>query len=242
MAEAVLKLPAVYRLLIEYDGTRFFGWQIQPGRRTVQGEIEKALRPLFGRRVPIVGAARTDTGVHARGQVASFRAPRSFRGDLRAALNAHLPGDVAVLSAEKVPSSFHAQKEALAKTYRYQIINRPVRPALEAARAGWVARKLNVSRMRREAGKFLGRHDFSAFAGKASRGLSPYCRVTELHIRKNGESVVVEITADRFLHHMVRRIAGHFVQAGLKHENGPHPKTMEAQGLTLMSVTYPGPT
>ncbi len=223
-----------YRLTLEYSGSRFFGWQVQPGRRTVQEELEKALRALFQERVACVGASRTDAGVHAQGQVVSFRAAKPLRGDLAAALNAHLPPDVAVLSASPAKASFHARNQAKAKTYRYRLINRPARPALARYDAAWEPCPLNLSAMKREAAKLLKQRDFADLAGPASRNKPSRCRLFSLKIQKRGEEILFALTADRFLHRMARRIVGRLIEAG----GGRFAKTAPPQGLCLVRVVY----
>jgi tRNA pseudouridine38-40 synthase len=234
-----------YRLLLEYDGSRFSGWQVQKDRRTVQGELEAALARLFGRRVTTVGASRTDAGVHAEGQVASFLAPRPFRGDLAKALNYHLPDDVAVLRGERTKSAFHARNDAAGKTYRYLIVNRPVRPALGRDRSAWVGPPLDAARMRAAARRLVGRRDFSAFADHSTLDrTSPICRLTRLAVRRKGDEVSLEMTADRFLRNMARRLAGHLIGAGLSRGKAAKPpvaRTAEAKGLTLVRVFYKRP-
>jgi tRNA pseudouridine38-40 synthase len=204
----------------------------------VQGALEKALRVLFKRRVATVAAGRTDAGVHAEGQVATFPAPAPFRGDLRAALNAVLPPDAAVLSAEEAPGA-HARRDALAKTYRYTLLNRSARGALHRARVHWVARPLDVSAMAREARRWEGRRDFAAFGDPPAPGAGTLCRLSRLSVRREGDLIHVEMTADRFLKHMARRLAGRLVQAGLRAES-VKPLTLPPQGLTLVSVRVRG--
>lgn len=223
-----------YRLTLEYHGGRFFGWQIQPGRRTVQEELEKALRTLFQERVTCVGASRTDAGVHAQGQGVSFRATKIFRGNLIAALNALLPPDMAVLSATQAKDSFHARNQAKAKTYRYRLINRPARPALSRYDAAWEPCPLNLAAMKREAEKILKQRDFADLAGPASRHKDSRCRLFSLKIQKRGDEILFDLTADRFLHRMARRIVGRLIEAG----GGRFAKTAPAQGLCLVRVSY----
>lgn len=226
---------AAYALRLEYDGTAFAGWQAQPPRRTVQGVLEDALRKIFGTRVTTVGAGRTDTGVHAAEQAVTFRAPRSFPGDLAAALNRLLPEDAAVLSCSAVSPEAHARRDALLKIYRYAILNRPVRPVLDRSRFHWISRPLAVAGMKKEAKKWVGRRDFVDFAGPASRGLPMACHVRAIRIARDGDRLFIDITADRFLHNMVRRLAGRLVQAGWGVKN-PKPLTLPPEGLTLLKV------
>jgi tRNA pseudouridine38-40 synthase len=227
-----------YRLTLEYAGTRFAGWQVQPGRRTAQGELETALRTIFRCRVPTVGAARTDAGVHAAGQVASFRAP-AFAGNLAAALNRLLPEDIAVLSAAETTPSFHARYGARSKTYSYRLVNRPVRSPLEAERAGWVAAPLDLRAMRREAAGLKRLRDFSDFAGQSARrhARSPFCRIKSFEVARSRDGFVIEITADRFVHNMARRLVGRIIEAGLG-RRPPRPRTAEPQGLCLERAWY----
>lgn len=227
----------IYRLLLEYDGSCFHGWQLQPGRRTVQGELEKALKKLFHKAIHVVGASRTDAGVHAAGQVASFRTPRRFRGNLPSALNAHLPPDISVLSAGLAPAGFHAQKDARAKTYRYSFLNRSARPARQRAARGWVAAPLSMDRMRREARQLVHRRRFADMAGRGSRGRSTVCRLLRLRVKRRGPLVTVEVTGDRFLHRMVRRLVGRLVQAG-RGGRLSQARTLESRGLELVKVHY----
>lgn len=224
-----------YRLLLEYDGADFAGWQIQPGRRTVQSELEGAIRRLFGKRLPTVAASRTDAGVHAAGQIVTFTAPRAFRGDLAAALNFHLPEDAVVLAASPAAGA-HARRDALSKTYEYRIVNRPVRPARLRRDAAWIAAPLDLPAMRRAAGRLRRRRDFRAYGGRSARGRSPFCRLSELSVKRLGEEVRVRISGDRFLHHMARRLVGHLLQAGLGKAEATATHTAEARGLSLLKV------
>lgn len=226
--------PLFFRLILEYDGAGFSGWQVQPGRRTVQGALEKALRILFKQRVTTVAAGRTDAGVHAEGQMVTFPAPAPFRGDLRAALNAVMPTDAAVLSAVPAPGA-HARRDALEKTYRYTLLNRPAHGALHRAQAHWVARPLDVATMARTAKALEGRRDFAAFGDPPAEGAGTRCHLRRFTVRPEGDLIHIEMTADRFLKHMARRLAGRLLQAGLKMES-VKPLTLPPQGLTLVSV------
>jgi tRNA pseudouridine38-40 synthase len=160
MTDAVRNL----KLLIEYDGAEFSGWQQQRGLRTVEGELRRALQNLTGRDEVIYGAGRTDAGAHAEGQVANFRYSGPLPPDrVAAALNARLPADVAVLGAEEVPADFHARYSARWRHYRYRYLDRPVRPALARDQCWHVRQRLDVDAMRRAAASLLGEHDWTAF-------------------------------------------------------------------------------
>ena len=226
----------VHCLTVEYDGARFDGWQVQPGRRTVQGELEKALKVLFKTRVAVVAAGRTDAGVHATGQAATFLAPRGFPGDLAAALNRLLPEDVSLLSAVRCRKDVHARRDAVRKTYRYTILNRVARPALDRTRVHWVARPLNAAAMGRETRRWTGKRDFARF------GTPPFpngsvCNVSAFRVSRKGDRLYIEITANRFLKRMARRLAGHLAQIGWGRKT-PIPLALPARGLTLLEVVY----
>jgi tRNA pseudouridine38-40 synthase len=213
-----------YRLRLEYDGTDFAGWQVQPGRRTVQGELETALRRLFRRRIKTVGASRTDAGVHAAGQTASFRVPGVFRGNLASGLNGALPKDMAVNEAETAPDGFHARRDATGKTYEYRFVNRAARPALHGRQCGWVSAPLVLAKMRGEARRLAGGPN----------------RLRIAVGRREGE-LVVSVTGRRFSFRQVRRLVGRLVEAGLGRVHRNLPRTMEARGLCLKKVFYDKP-
>ncbi|MGH8689559.1 MAG: tRNA pseudouridine(38-40) synthase TruA [Burkholderiales bacterium] len=205
---------------MEYDGSRFLGWQTQPGGGTVQDALEPALASIAGSPVELTGAGRTDRGVHARLQVAHFdtdakRPPSAWvRG-----VNALLPDAVAVLWSHEVPADFHARYSALARTYRYELLNRPVRPALAARHAGWFHLPLDVGKMRAAAAVLVGEHDFSAFRSAECQARSPVRTVHQLDVGGDGEKISFVIRANAFLHHMVRNIVGALVYVG----KGKHP-------------------
>src|SRR5918912_989719 len=200
---------------IEYDGSRFLGWQTQPGGGTVQDALEAALAAIAGERVAVAAAGRTDRGVHARAQVAHFdtaaaRPPTAWvRG-----VNAFLPESVAVLWAQSVDAEFHARFSAVARTYRYRLINRPVRPALAARHAGWYHAPLDVPGMRDAAQALLGEPDFSAFRAAECEAKTPVRTVHSIAIERAGDEIDFVIRANAFLHHMVRNIVGTLVYVG----------------------------
>jgi tRNA pseudouridine38-40 synthase len=249
MAEAVRTV----KLVIEYDGARYAGWQAQKNGPGIQEAVEQAIFRVTGERLRIAGSGRTDAGVHAQGQVATFKTESSIPAErFAAALNAHLPEDLAVLASEEVPASFHARKGARAKTYRYRILNRPARPALERGRVYHLVPKLDVEAMRRAARGLVGRHDFRAFTPVASVKPGGYEReIFALEVHKQGDEVVIEVTGSGFLHNMVRCIAGTLIEVGRgklapaavkdilasrdRRRSGP---TAPACGLYLVRVEY----
>jgi tRNA pseudouridine38-40 synthase len=201
---------------VEYEGTRFCGWQLQqPGVRTVQGCLEEALARVADHPVRVICAGRTDTGVHALGQVVHFdttaeRRPRSWVFGA----NTHLPPDISVRWALPAPEDFHARFSAVRRHYRYVIFNQPVRPAVLAAGVAWEYRALDAERMQSAAIHLLGRHDFSSYRAQACQAKSPVRTVQRLDIARRGDFVVIDIVADAFLHHMVRNIAGVLMAIG----------------------------
>lgn len=240
----------VIRLTVGYDGTDFCGWQRQPGDRTVQGEVEDALAKLAGKRVSVVGAGRTDAGVHAQGQVASFRTELRLEDrELLRALGALLPGDVRVSSVRTAPAGFDARKSARSKVYRYRIYNAPqVSPFLFRYVLHWPGR-LDFERMAEAARLFKRRADFTAFS--SNRLLRPVRRVMRSELKKNGREIIYTIEADGFLRYMVRTIVGTLLEVG---RGKIEPRTIEdifarnkrslasptapAKGLCLVKVVY----
>jgi len=202
-------------LTLAYDGARFDGWQTQPSGRTVQDALESSLAALAGHRVRVACAGRTDAGVHASAQVAHFDtdATRPLQAWVRG-VNARLPESVAVLDARPVPPDFHARYSAVRRHYAYLLHCAPVAHPLLAGRVGWVFRPVDESAMRAGARHLLGEHDFSAFRAAECQAKSPVRRLERLAIRRTGEFVVLEFSANAFLHHMVRNIVGALVAVG----------------------------
>src|SRR5688500_16606850 len=247
-----------YKLLLQYDGTDFHGWQVQENLRTVQGELTAALSLIDGRSVSVHGSGRTDAGVHAEGQVASVEIHREISADkLRAAINANVGKDVRVLSVEVVDPDFHARYSAVAKTYVYRIVNAQVVSPFWSRYVHQDARKLDLDRMRAAAPFFLGEHDWTAFSAAQADVEDRVRTITGLDIRENhdtrGATPIIEIraSADGFLRYMVRTIAGTLMSIGRNEldndalreaiETGQRPlaaTTAPACGLTLVSVCY----
>lgn len=201
------------RLVLEYDGADFHGWQVQPGLRTVQGVVEEALRRLVNEEVRLAGAGRTDAGVHAEGQVASFQTGSRLSPEiLRRGLNGLLPPDVTALSAARVEEGFHARFDARSRTYRYTIATR--RRSVGRAYAWFVPYPLDVAPMRAAAGFFTGRHDFLSFCNAAQERTGHVCTVAGCEWSASGREMTLEVTADRFLRGMVRTMVGTMVDVG----------------------------
>ena len=206
-----------YAVGIEYDGTDFCGWQIQPHIRSVQSCVEAAFSKVAaGAPVKFVGAGRTDSGVHALGQVAHFEtnAQRGVLSWLRGA-NANLPEDVAVLWVKPVPDDFHARFSALRRHYRYVIFNHAERSALYRRTSVRVCRPLDESAMHRAAQALVGEHDFSSFRAQGCQSHNPVRRVLFIRVCRQGGFVQLTICANAFLQHMVRNIAGVLIAIGV---------------------------
>jgi tRNA pseudouridine38-40 synthase len=242
-----------FKLIIEYDGSRYHGWQRQKEDRSIQGEIEKALKTITGRSLTLIGAGRTDAGVHARGQVANFKCETRLEpATLRNALNALLEDDIVITGCEAVSSSFHARYDAKSKVYHYRMLNRPL-PAAIGRQYSWFIRKaLNHEAMRAAIAILIGSHDFKAFegTGSARQHTTRHIHSAELSARDNG-LLVFQIEADGFLRYMVRNIVGTLVDVGLEKltpndfkrilaskDRSQASVTAPAQGLTLIKVNY----
>ena len=239
-----------YKLIIAYDGTDYFGWQRQPDRRTAQGILEGSLSKITQKKIPILGAGRTDAGVHAQGQVAHFKANLSIKADeLQRALNSIIPGDVRIVSLEEVDMNFHARKMARSKIYQYRIFNSPgISPFLFRYALQWLS-PLKVGLMREAASSFVREADFTAFS--SNRLLDPVREIFRSEIRKRGHEIIYTIEANGFLRYMVRTITGTLLEIGkgkMKPEEvedifrkkkrslaGP---TAPAKGLCLVRVNY----
>jgi tRNA pseudouridine38-40 synthase len=205
------------RLKIEYDGTAYSGWQLQPNAPTIQGELEKAIAQVIGKEMRIIGSGRTDTGVHALSQTANFKSETNIEIErIAPAINHHLPSDIVVHSAEDVPLEFHSQYAAKAKTYRYLICNSKNRPALNRNRQAWVRYELDFEAMCSAAEGLEGTHDFKSFASE-SKGKDTTRTVSSLALAKEGDLISLEITANGFLYNMVRSIVGTLIDVGRGH-------------------------
>ncbi len=241
------------RLVLSYDGTAYAGWQSQPDVPTVQGAVTAAVRGLLEPTARVIGASRTDAGVHALGQAVSIVTGRRLPpAAVMGALNATLPADVRVVAAAEAPAGFDARRSAVGKRYAYLIDNAPVSNPLLRRYAWHVARALDVAAMRRAAAPLRGRHDFSAYCAAPGRHASPWCTVRAIHLVRRHRRLALLISADRFLHHMVRNLVGSLVAVGrgarppawlgevlASRDRARAGATAPAHGLTLLSVSYP---
>jgi len=238
---------------LEYDGRAYKGWQFQPGLQTVQDVVQRALSRVADAPVECVCAGRTDAGVHASAQVVHFDtdAIRSERG-WRLGANSYLPSDVSVAWLREVPGHFHARYSAVARSYRYLILNRDSRSALAFGRATWERRRLDETRMHTAAQVLVGEHDFSAFRAIECQAKSPVRRIERLEVTRDAEWLTLAITANAFLHHMVRNVAGLLMSVGLgesppervatvlaSRDRKTNAATAPPDGLYLTAVRYP---
>jgi tRNA pseudouridine38-40 synthase len=241
-----------FALGIEYDGAGFFGWQRQSHAPSVQQSLESALSTVANHPVTAICAGRTDTGVHARGQVVHFdttaeRSPRQWI----LGINSNLPKTVRVLWARAVDDNFHARFNAYSRSYRYSILNRWVRPAIGADYFAWCREPLDEQSMHLAARELLGKHDFSAFRSAGCSAQHAIREVTDISVGRRDDVIDIDITANAFLYHMVRNIVGSLIPVGLGEKpvewirevlQGGDRKlagvTAEAQGLCFMTVRY----
>ncbi|HLY74117.1 MAG TPA: tRNA pseudouridine(38-40) synthase TruA [Planctomycetota bacterium] len=242
------------RIVVEYDGTGLFGWQLQKDKPTVQGELQRALQEIEGRKVLVIGSGRTDAGVHAEGQVANFHTDSQLPSrKWPDALNAHLPPEIAVIGAMEVPLAFHAQYGATSKTYRYRVLNRVVRGALDRLRSHLVKAPLDVARMREAAKVLVGTHDFRSFGSEMSKKEKTVRTICSFEVLSSAPFIDFVVTGDGFLYNQVRSMVGTLLRVGLGAEPVDWVRTVleakdrtkaganvPAKGLTLVEVKYDG--
>jgi len=238
---------------IEYDGTAYSGWQAQSHAPSVQESLNKALSSVADAAVECTGAGRTDAGVHATGQVVHFDPPteRNMRSWLLG-VNSNLPEDINMLWVRPVSEKFHARYAATSRSYRYVILNRKVRSSLERSRVWWVYHQLDANRMHEAAQSLLGEHDFSAFRASACQSRTPVREVTRIEVSRHQDHIYIDISANAFVHHMVRNIVGSLARVGTCEESVDwlgevlalrdrrlSGITAPAGGLFLTRVEYP---
>ena len=243
-----------YRLTIEYDGTPFIGWQSQKGGGAVQDALAEAVRNFCGQEVTVFGAGRTDTGVHARGQVAHIDLSDALPADkVMAGINFHLkPHPIAVLSAVEAVADFDARFSALARHYEYRIISRRAPLTLDRDRAWFVPQKMNLEAMQQAAAHLVGKHDFTTFRSAQCQAASPVKTLTTLDVVQTGDAFIITASAPSFLHHQVRSLSGVLKAVGtgkwtpedakaalLACDRAACAQVAPACGLTFMAVEYP---
>ena len=239
-----------YKIVLSYDGTDYHGWQLQPGKNTIQGTIEQALFRFRSCRIPVIGAGRTDAGVHALRQVAHFRAnTRLDAKEFLQALNGTLPKDIRVISLQRVSADFHARKSAKSKIYRYRILNSPrMSPFLLRYVLHWPS-ALDIQAMSEAAALFIGEYDFTSFS--SNKELHPVRNVILSKINQRGKEIAYDVEANGFLRYMVRSIVGTLLEVGRgkmhpedledmfkRKKRSPRSPTSPAKGLCLIKVKY----
>ncbi len=237
------------KIVIEYDGTNYSGWQYQPKRKTIQGEIEKVLKRIFREEIRVVGAGRTDAGVHAIGQVANFKLKSKMSvKSLKAALNGNLPRDIFVKDVLEVSKDFHARFDARSKLYQYRVLfgRSPLRKNFV-----WeIKYKIDLKIMKQGLRKFIGKHDFTNFS-VANEKKNRICKIIKTDLKKHKNEIIIEIEGERFLNKMVRMIVGFVVDLGrgqfginvlkrmFDRDFNKNFLVAPSQGLYLIRVTYP---
>jgi tRNA pseudouridine38-40 synthase len=240
------------KVVLEYDGTNFAGWQQQAHGRTVEAELKKALKQVTGADHKVYAAGRTDAGAHAEGQVVNFQTDgRISPHRMVAALNAKLPEDIAVLSAETVSDEFHARYSARWRRYRYRFLDRPSRPALERGRCWHVRGALDVEAMSKSAKALVGKHDWTSYCSASEPADARVREMRSARVARRGDFVELELVAEGFLRGLARSIAGALAEVGRgrqasewvgqvlrARDRRQAPRTAPAGGLTLMEVIY----
>ena len=224
---------------LSYDGRPWQGWQTQPHHQTVQDQFERALSQFLGASTPTICAGRTDTGVHALDQVVHIETAVSRAdGSWVRGLNSYLPDSIRVLWSTPVSQDFHARFSAMSRTYRYIVLNDAVYHPLWVGRAGWFFRALDLDLMRQASQVLVGRHDFSSFRSSQCQAASPVRDMLRIDIERQNKLVIITLTANAFLHHMVRNIVGSLLQIGC----GKQPLSFMAETLLARNRSFAAPT
>lgn len=242
-------------LIVSYDGTNYCGWQVQPGRLTVEGVLNEALSRLLGEDIQVIGASRTDSGVHALGNTAVFDTNSRIPGDkIKYALNQRLPEDIRIQESMEVAADFHPRHCDSRKTYEYRILNRSMELPTERLYAHYLYYRLDVGKMREGAGYFVGEHDFKSFCSAGSQVKETVRTIYALSVEQKEELITIRVTGSGFLYNMVRIIAGTLIEVGLGRIRPEEIKTIiegknrelagptaPARGLFLIGIAYEKP-
>jgi tRNA pseudouridine38-40 synthase len=240
------------KLVIAYDGTGYCGWQLQPGRPTIEAELNRALSELFGEEMTVIGASRTDSGVHALGNVAVFDTESAIPAEkICFALNVRLPEDIRVQSSIEVAPDFHPRRTVSRKTYEYRILNRKIALPTERLYSTFVYYDLDVTRMREAARYLVGEHDFKSFCSVKTQATDTVRTIHQLEVRQDVDNITISVTGSGFLYNMVRIIAGTLIEIGRGASSPERMKEMLEgndrslagptalpQGLTLVQIEY----
>jgi tRNA pseudouridine38-40 synthase len=241
------------KLTIAYDGTAYFGWQLQPGQPTIEAEVNKALSGLLGEEITVIRASRTDSGVHALGNVAVFDTDSAIPAEkICLALNQRLPEDIRVQSSMEVPQDFHPRRVKSCKTYEYRILNRRIALPTERLYTNHVYYVLDTALMQKAADYLIGEHDFKSFCSIKTQALETIRTIYSLKVTKIGDNITISVTGGGFLYNMVRIIAGTLIEVGRGFyppekildilqgcDRGLAGPTAPANGLTLIKIEYP---
>jgi tRNA pseudouridine38-40 synthase len=243
----------IIKLTLEYDGTDFSGWQLQPGERTLQGEIEAALTRLVKRPIRVTGAGRTDAGVHALGQVASFELHENIPlKAFREGMNAILPPDIAVREVEEMPEGFDARRSARGKIYRYRVLSRRVSSPIRCRYVWWQKHPWDISLLQSATAPLLGEHDFSSFRAASCQAKQPVRIIRQIDVKMVDDEIWMIFEGSAFLKHMVRNLVGTLAEVARGNQPASWVKevleakdrtiagmTAPPQGLTMVQVFYP---
>jgi len=230
-----------YKIIVEYDGTNFVGWQQQENGQSIQAALQEAVIKLSGEKVTIFGAGRTDAGVHAYGQVASFTINKKIETDIiRDGLNQHLrPQPIAVKKAELVKDDFHARFSAKKRLYEYKIINRRPPLTIDENRAWCVYKKINVEKMKSESSSFLGKHDLNAFRSSHCQSKNSTKTIDSINIKNENEQIIFQVGAKSFLHSQVRIMVGTLVDIAKGNINNTIVDIINSKNRKIAGQTAP---
>lgn len=228
------------KLTIEYKGSNYLGWQIQPDGKTVQGELQSAIKSITGEDVNLIGSGRTDAGVHAYGQVANFITDSKIEAiRLPAAINSQLPKDISVKKVEYVDDDFHSRFSAKGKKYRYRIYNSKNRSALDYEYSYHIGYRLDLDLMKDQAEKLIGSHDFTSFVSSGSTSKSNVRTIYSLDLKKEGDYIIIDIEGDGFLYNMVRIITGTLIDIARGRITRSMDEIIERRDRSLAGHTAP---
>lgn len=240
------------KLTVAYDGTRYSGWQVQQNAVTIEGVLNKALSKLTGEEIAVIGASRTDAGVHAMGNVAVFDTESTIPGErFLYVLNQKMPEDVVIVASEEVPLTWHPRHQDTLKTYEYRILNAKLPDPTRRLYTNFVSFDLDIDLMRKGAAYLVGEHDFAGFCSVKTNAKTTVRTITDLQVRQNGDEIIIRVTGNGFLYNMVRIIAGVLIRVGRSYyppekvlallegkERTGEAVTAPPQGLCLMEIQY----
>ena len=240
------------KLTVAYDGTRYSGWQVQQNAVTIEGVLNKALSKLTGEEIAVIGASRTDAGVHAMGNVAVFDTERTIPGErFLYVLNQKMPEDIVIVASEEVPLTWHPRHQDTLKTYEYRILNAKLPDPTRRLYTNFVSFDLDIDLMRKGAAYLVGEHDFAGFCSVKTNAKTTVRTITDLQVLQKGDEIIIRVTGNGFLYNMVRIIAGVLIRVGRRYyppekvlallegrERTGEAVTAPPQGLCLMEIQY----